>query len=216
MRTHKRWEALHRVFGFFFVLFVVWGLYRLLSPLPVWLEETVLKGLVFGGGVYWVAVRLEGWSLEQLGITSKRLFEGVMLGVGLGLLMGVVGSWGHFLRYGEQGLAALSVSELGSFFLLALVTAFWEQLVFAGYVVQRLSEVLSEEWVAVFLAGLLFALIHVPALLVQQVGVVQFMAHSLLLLSVGVGAGVLILRTRTLLAPIMAHAMWGVALYLFQ
>jgi Fe2+ transport system protein B len=60
VKEHEHLAVWHRVIGLYVLVFVVWGLYRLLFRFPVWFEEIVLKGVGvwFAGVVGGVAL---GW-----------------------------------------------------------------------------------------------------------------------------------------------------------
>jgi membrane protease YdiL (CAAX protease family) len=63
----------------------------------------------------------------------------------------------------------------------------------------------------------LFSLIHLPALvLVQEMGAAQLLLSQILLFSLAMGNGILMLRVKNLIAPIMAHSLWGVTVFLFR
>lgn len=208
------WREVLWVFSF---LFLVWGTYRLFFRLPLWVEEVVLKAIVFGGPVWWVA-RKKGIGLKELGITSENFFTSVYLGLGLGVILGFVGQLGNLIRHGTVFFEdfGLTSEMMGGFIILSLVTACWEELVFSGYMVARLKQVVKTEQMLVAMVGCLFALLHVPALIVQGMSILQVGLSLWLLLVLGMGNAILRLRQKNLVAPIMAHALWGVAVFLFR
>jgi len=216
-RERKHILAWRRVVGLYVFLLMVWGVYRFLSPLPVWVEETLLKGLVFGGPVWWLTFKVEKLGFASLGISTKRLFEAAYLGFSLGAFFWIFGQLANILRF--QGILTIrdiqpTSAEFGGFLLLALVTAWWEELVFMGYLLPRLTLLLNQEWKAALLTSSLFALLYVPAILVRGSSVAQLIIQLLLLMALGLGNSILMLRTRNLAAPILTHALWGVTMYL--
>lgn len=218
-KEHQHLVIWHRVIGLYVFVLLTWGLYRLLFRFPVWFEESVLKALVFGMPVLWLALRRDGWKFTHLGFTGERLFSSVYLGLGLGVFLGFLGQIGNIIRHGGIELSSfgLTSESLGGFLLLALVTAFWEELLFVGYILQRLEAVIADEWLRSSLVAGLFAFLHVPSLLfVQKVTFAQGVVYLVLLFTVGLGNSILMLRTRNLAAPILTHALWGVTVYLFR
>lgn len=217
-KEHKHllvWRQVMRVYA---VVFVVWAMYRLLFRLPVVIEEVVLKGIVFGGPVLWLVLKQNGWTLRKLGMHTEKLFESVYLGLSLGMVLGLVGQIANVLRYGQLSLSGFGVTSesIGSFLLLGLVTAFWESLLFYGFILQALRKV-TDELSAVLVTAVLFVLIHIPALiLVQQLTIAGVLLSSIVLLALAWGNGVLYLRMQNLAAPILAHALWGVTVFLFR
>jgi hypothetical protein len=200
------------------VILYIWGLYRLLFRLPVWVEEILLKGLVFGGPVYYVYKRYQ-WRLIDMGVTGINLAPSVYLGVFLGIMMGLVGNVGNIIRHGALLLSdqGVTTAGLGGFIILSLLTAFWEQLLFCGVFLRLAMELIVDEWNSAWLISGLFVLLHVPQLLfVQKLPWEQFMISSILLFLLQMGAVILMFRGRNLLAPVMAQALWGITVYLFR
>jgi membrane protease YdiL (CAAX protease family) len=218
-RKHKQIVTWHRVIGLYAFVFIVWGMYRaVLFRMPVWIEEVVLKGLVFGLPVFWLAIRREGHALKDLGVTSKRIFESVYIGISLGVLLGVVGQVGNIVRHGSLTLASyqLHSEDVGIYIILALITAFWEGLLFFGYILLKLSRI-THELRAAGITAVLYSFIHLPALLlIQNLGIGQVLLSAVLLGLLGFGSAILMLRYQNLAAPIMVQALWGVTVFLFR
>jgi membrane protease YdiL (CAAX protease family) len=74
----------------------------------------------------------------------------------------------------------------------------------------------KQEQRLILIVGGMFSFLHVPALVVQQLGRGQMILSLLLLLSLGMGNAILMLRTKQLMAPVMAHVLWGATIYLFR
>ena len=207
---------LHRVVGIYVFVFVVWGLYRLLFRLPEWFEETVLKALVFGGPVLLVVYKIEKKRWSELGMVTKGLLAALYFGLLFGLWLAVLGNIVAFVRDGGVRFNPdVSVQAFGNLMLLGLVTAFWEQLLFMGYFLPRMVKNLGGELIAVALVALMFAALHVPVQVAQEVAWQQILIRFILLYSLGFGNGVLYLRLKNLAAPIFAHLAWGSVIYLF-
>jgi hypothetical protein len=218
-KNRKTLLAWHRVIGLYVFVLVTWALYRYLLRFPVWFEETWLKGLVFGAPVFWLALKKDRWRLADLGITSKNLFSSVYLGLGLGIMLGLFGQMGNLIRYGglQFSNSNLTADAVGGFILLALITAFWEQLLFAGYMLPWLSRLLRDEVLTVWVLTVLFMIIHLPALVFAHELEPASIILSLGLLGLlGAGGFILALRQKNLMAPILAHALWGVTVFLFR
>ena len=210
------WVEIVSVYAF---IFLVWGIYRWLFQMPVWFEEVVLKGLVFGIPVYIAAIRVAKWKWEDLGLTGDNLWESVNLGLALGVVLGLFGQIGNFIRHGGLQFSTFNfdAGALGAFLILALVTAFWEELLFSGYILQRLERVVRTEWSQLIITASLFVVLHIPSLfLIQRMSISDMVMAVVLLFLLELGSGILMLRYRNLAAPILAHAMWGVTVFLFR
>ena len=217
----KRIEILRRTLMVYVVIFILWGLYRLLFRFPVFIEELLFKPLIFlppvfsvlaGEGKRWREV-LRAFGFRKTGF-SLSLYYGLTLGavyilaVRLGIL---VFSGGTFVSgFSVAPLRLLSV------FTLSFITAFWEQIVFSGFMLLRFMHVLKDEWGSIGLASLLFTLLHLPILLVESNTQLLFVVIQLVLFFlVGFGNAVLMLRTRNIFAPILSHTFWAMAAGLF-
>lgn len=201
------------------VILVVWGMYRLLFRLPVVVEETVLKGIVFGVPVWWAVYKAKLLPAEEVGLTNRRLLSGVYLGLFLGMGLGLVAQVSNIMRYGGLVLSDFGVTSesVGGFLLLNLVTAFWEQLLFAGLILPVLLTVFKDEWRALWVTGILFALLHIPAMVfIQQASILGVMLGSMLMWLLMMGAGILKLRYQTLATAVLAQALWGMSVFLFR
>lgn len=216
----KKYGVLHDVLAVYTLILVVWGFYRLLFRLPVWLEELVLKPIVFGLPVVYRLAQEEGkswWARwESVGLVKKNLGLGVVLGLALGVFYLLMGRLGVMLREGSMGNWDEVSGGPMMAVVLAVATAMSEQLVFMGYILPRLKQVWRNEWLAVGLTGIMFGLIHLPLLvfgyrLPLQTVVGQFW----LALMLGWGNGIVMLRVGNLVTPILSQALWGMAVVIF-
>ncbi len=210
-------NQMRQVMWVYTLVFLVWAIYRQLFFLPTWFEEVFLKAIVFGLPVFWVVLKREKKNLESLGMVTKGLLISIYLGLLLGLWMAVLGNIVAFFREGGVVFNQdLGVKEFGDLMLLGLVTAFWEELLFMGYMLPRVVKNLGgDELVGVGFVAVLFALIHVPIQISEGVELAQIFLRFILLFSLGFGNGVLYLRFKNLAAPIFAHLAWGSVIYLF-
>jgi len=209
------WREVAVVYG---LVLILWGIYRLMFRLPVWFEEGVLKALVFGLPIAWVSRRHQ-WQMKDLGITGNNLASGVYLGIFLGIMLGLVGNVGNVLRHGGLDWASFGITSnmLGGLIILSLLTAFWEQLLFCGMFLRLIEEMVVNEWKIAWIIALLFAGLHLPALiLIQHLPGFQLVTAACLLFLLELGNVILMLRLRNLAAPIMAQALWGVTIFLFR
>lgn len=209
---------LHRVVHAYALLFVFWGIYRLVIRLPSGIEETILKPLVFVGSVLWAerprsAIRFfrERWGS---GDSTRALLLGTAAGVGYLVFyaLGSVVSFGS-LRVGSEASHALWLSVLFP----GVLTSVWEEWTFAGYFLGEFQKVFRNPWIARFVTSGLFTLSYLPVLLFwyQFTGsVIMFQILALFLL--GLINAVLMGVSNNLLAPVLSHTLWGVAVVLLR
>ncbi len=209
------WQKLILVYS---GLLCVWSLYRVLFHNSVWMEEILIKGIVFS--IPLLIVPLSGKNqLQTIGISLKNFFPSVYLGIIIGLVLGLAGELGNFLRYNSLQFSSygLESGKIGAFLILSLITAFWEQLLFSGYFLEQFKAITHNEMIATILTSVLFSLVHLPAyIFVQHLTGNQIAFSLILLFTLGMGCSIIKLRQQNLIAPIMAHALWGVTIYLFR
>lgn len=202
----------------FVLTLILWSFYRYMNPsLPVWIEETLVKGLIFSIPILLLPPSPKP-ILKTLGINRQNFLKSVYLGITIGMILGLAGQVGNLLRHGQFTFTTYGITSatIGSFLILSLITAFWEQLLFTGYFFHQLQTFISSEITQVILVGVGFSLIHLPALLLNHLFLSQIVFNLLLLFSLGVSCAIFRLRLKNLIAPIMVHALWGVTIFLFR
>lgn len=200
------------VAGLYTVILVVWGFYRLLFRLPVWIEELVIKPMVFVAPVIYrlYQEKSQSWSERwaSLGVTRVNLGMGLGLGLALGAFYLLVG--------GAGASKEMQLGSVGLTMVLAVATAISEQLVFMGYILLRLARVWRQEWGAVVVTAVLLAVIHVPILVFDyRLPGREILGQFLLVLALGLGNGAIMLRVKNLITPVLAHSLWGWAMVIF-
>lgn len=200
------------------LIFVLWGLYRLIFRLPEEIEETFLKPFVFVGAILFIehpkkAVKffLDVWG-------RGKWLPSMFLGLIFGLIYVTFYGVSSILTFGKLELGNDVIASMwGSFLGISLVTAVWEEWVFSGYMLKAFNAAFRSVWVARITTAFLFALIHVPILLFWYKftpGVMLFQFGLLFLL--GIGNTILMGLSKNLLAPVLSHTLWGVAIFLFR
>lgn len=214
----SRLTHLHSAIKAYAIVFVFWGLYRLVFRLPEAIEETILKPIVFVGSVFLVE-RPRRWDKYFLTVWGAGdWFKSLFLGLGFGLLYIIFYGFASFLSFGKLQLGSELANNLwASFIGLGIVTAVWEEWLFSGYIFSELKKFIVSPMTARIITALLFAMIHLPILAFGYKFTGTTLIFQLVLLSVlGLGNTILIGFSKNLLAPIVAHTLWGVAIYLFR
>jgi len=200
-------------------LLIVWAAYRYFFHLSIWIEEIVIKGLIFSLPLFLFPLPGKNM-LETIGISRKNFFSSVYMGVLIGMLLGFAGEIGNFLRHNALLFSAFGLDtsgKLGAFLILSLITGFWEQLLFSGYFLEQVQLIVKDEVNAAVITSLLFSFIHMPAyIFVQHMSWSQTILSLCLLFTLGIGCSIIKFRQKNLIAPIMTHALWGVTVFLFR
>jgi membrane protease YdiL (CAAX protease family) len=217
---HRQKLSLKHVFALFSFIFVVWSFYRYLPEiLPLWVEELILKPLIWLVPMFWLVRRIERQPLSSLGLTKKRLFPSIYWGIGLGLVFALEGLLTNIVKYKGLNLISLGYSSATFLGLLAIsfVTAFTEETVFRGYLFHRLWQIWQKEWLANIVSSFLFVLIHLPiGVFVLGYNPMVMLAYLFFVFIFAFGSAFVFGRTQNLLASILLHVFWSWPIVLFR
>lgn len=191
-------------------------MYRSLGLFPEWFDEIIAKGIVFGiPSILYARNAVRG--AEKLGILSSRFWPGLYMGLLVGGIYGFIGA-GRSLFGGTPVEPALLFSS-GTFwfqFFLAMMTAWWESVFFFGFIMNALQdEYKFSEYVSVIGAVLVFIIFHAP-LRIMLTGLSPLTIAQLTLLAFfAAGQSILFLRTKSIYAVTISHALWGMVLMVY-
>lgn len=198
--------------------FIVWAIYRLYLPFPVWFDEIIAKAIFFGFPV-WIYISATGSDEIPDTFAPGLLQPGLLLGVAVGGVFGFASAiLGLLQGSGVVQAAPLFVSNLFWWqFFLALMTGFWETLFFFSWIMTAIVKRFAN-WPLVnqvILTAAIFLVFHVPNILVRfsEMGFMAVAAQMVLLFFFAVGQAVLFSRWRNLYALTLSHAIWGMVLY---
>lgn len=199
--------------------FVFW----LVLNLALW-PRLFSRSLWFANGIsFWMLLVIVpalillglGYRLSDMGLTREHLRSNVrvtlLAGGVTGLVMLLLTSGGRFLRSGEVPPTTLALGLLASLGIAILTAGFHEEFFFRAVLQTRLSEALNSRLSGLFLATLIFSLYHLPFRLFEGPSAGRF-GYALAITFTepvlgGLIFGVLWLRTRNLVAPVIIHAL---------
>lgn len=158
-----------------------------------------------------------GYRLSDMGLTREHLRSNVrvtlLAGGVTGLVMLLLTPGGRFLRSGEVAASTLTLGLLASFGIAILTAGLHEEFFFRAVLQTRLSEALNSRLSGLFLATLIFSLYHLPFRFyvstwssAGRIGYALALTFTEPVLG-GLIMGVLWLRTRNLVAPVIIHAL---------
>ena len=197
-------------------LFILWALYRTFFQFPAWVDEVIVKAIIFGGPAFLYARRVVGGQ-EKLGLSTKNFWCGMYFGLFVGGLYGFVGALRSLMQGVHiEAIPLFSSSAYWYQFFLAVMTAWWESLFFFGYIMNALKEEYRlPEVASVIGAMLVFVMFHAP-LRVLLGGWNSVTFSQLAILGIfAVGQAILFLRTRSIFSVILSHALWGMVLLVY-
>ncbi len=202
---------------FFTYLLIVWGFYRLLFQFPDPLDELIVKPVIWLVPVF-IFLRKEKLGMESLGITMKKLFSSIYFAIALGALFAFEGFYINYFK-GAGASALGNITPLALYFSLALsfITGVSEEIAFRGFIFNRLSFILKNEWYANIISSLGWTIIHVPQVIFDwHLSLYQGSVYLFLIFMFGFGASFIFSRTKNIVAPILLHIMWAWPILLFR
>jgi len=202
----------------FLYLIIIWSVYRFFFLLPEWLDEAIVKPILWVGPVLFLVAK-EKNHLTSIGWSTKSLFKNLYLGWGLGAFFALEGIIANAIKY--RGLLfiplGLTVFDLSSYIFLSLITAFSEETVFRGFIQTRLEKASGNQFLANIVSAFLFAIIHLPiAIFVLSYDLPTLASYTFLMLILGFANGFIFTQTKTITAPTISHALWNLTIMLFR
>jgi len=203
--------------GFFPLLTLVlisWVIYRSFFEFPVWFDETVGKAVFFGLPV-WLYITMSGSTSIPDSFAGYKLKNGLLLGIAAGGIFGFAASiFALLTRGGVVEAAWLFTSEIfWKEFILAIMTSFWETMLFFSLVQTVIQEKFLKWSVLqqVTLVALIFTVFHLPNIILRYEPY-QVMGQILLMTLFALGQGYLFAARRNAYALILSQAIWGMVL----
>ena len=202
---------------FSFYLLVVWGVYRLLFNFPEEAEELFIKPFLWLTPVIYLLGR-EGGGLKSLGFTKKGLFPALYFSIALGAGFALEGLVLNFFKYGGVDFAAnIGRTTFLAAFLLSIATAFTEEVVFRGYIFNRLWQKSKNELGSNLISSFIWALIHLPiTILWWKLGLVEMAFYFVLVFIFGVGSSFVFARSKNIASSVLLHVLWEWPIILFR
>jgi membrane protease YdiL (CAAX protease family) len=217
---HREKLSIKHVFALFSFVFVLWAVYRYFPEiLPSWVEELILKPLVWLVPTFWLVKEIEREKLASLGFTRKNLTRALYWGIGLGVVFALEGFLTNILKYRGLNLISLDYTSLDFLRLLVIsfVTALSEETVFRGYVFTRLWRIWKNEWLANIASAFLFTLIYLPVgIFVLGYRPMVMLIYLFFVFVYGFASAFAFARTENILASILLHVFWSWPIILFR
>lgn len=213
----------HKVFGVWFAIFIVWAFYRAYFVLPEWIDEVLIKPLIFAGPVLYLVLIREKKDLSEVGLSIKlkEFMEDLFLGVILGIVFALEGLLTNYLKYGLLSFGTIEAFKAAGgvvpFLILNLATSISEEILGRGFLFKRLYEISGKQLSAAGVSSFLFLLLHVPIMFTRlHLTGVALLVYPISILLLGIANSYMFNLRKSLVLPILIHTFWNmtVALYL--
>lgn len=194
----------------YLIIFIFWGLYRLIFRLPDDIEEIILKPILWLIPTFYIVFKIEKRDLISLGYSVKNFGSNIAKGLSFSLLFLIAGLSLNYLKYGHFSLQNLPFKEVFlPALLLSFITAISEETVFRGYIMNRLEEILKNSVAANLIASFGFCLVHLPiSIFVYRYSLPQIFIFLVLIFLSSLGSGLVFSWTKTIWASILVHVFW--------
>lgn len=198
--------------------FLVWFVYRAVFSFPVWFDESIGKALFFGLPV-WLYISVNGTQSIVDTLAVSKLKSGLLLGIAVGGILGFASTL--FAAFAGNGVATVQPAALFSSplfwgeFLLAIMTGFWETLLFFSWIMLVIQEKMRGWSLAkqLLLVAGIFTLFHLPNA-VLRFDLTSLLPFAFLMFLFALGQAMLFMYRRNAYALILSQAIWGMVLLL--
>lgn len=201
------------------IILIIWSIYRANVKMPEWFDEFIAKPLVFILPVFYYIKNVDKKGFfSSLWIKPKQLINDLALGLGIGAIFFVTALFANYIKF-HRIISLGTTFTIKNIFLvviIALATGISEEILSRGFVLKKLYEESKNIYTSSFFASILFFFLHVPILFTNAkiVGnmLILFMATDLILSLVN---SFIYLDRKSLVLPILIHAMYNIALTFF-
>jgi len=206
-----------------FLIFLIWAVYRANVFLPEWIDELFIKPLIFVVPVFYIVLAREKKKISDLGLKPKLkdFFLDLFLGVNIGIILALEGLVVNYFKYGLFSFdPILSVKVSGGiifFLILTFFTSLWEEILGRGFLYQRILKESNNQLHAAVVSSFLFLLLHIP-IAFTKLNLIgwSFVTYPLSIMLLGITNCYIFSLRKSLTLPILIHLFWNmtVALYL--
>lgn len=201
------------------IILIIWSIYRANVKMPEWFDEFIAKPLVFILPVFYYIKNVDKKGFfVSLWIKPKQLINDLALGLGIGGVFFVTALFANYIKFHRifSLSATFTAQNIILVVVMALATGISEEILSRGFVLKKLYEESKNIYTSSFFASILFFFLHVPILFtnarITGNTLILFMATDLILSLVN---SFIYLDRKSLVLPILIHAMYNLALTFF-
>ena len=185
--------------------------------MPDWIDEFLFKPLVFVLPIYWLITHSESKNFfEEIWLNTKKLGSNCMIGLGLGGVFIISALFAQYVKIGRIDFSMIDSQNILLALAITMATALSEEILSRGYILKRFYEESNNPYTASFNASLLFLVLHIPVLFtipeLRGTLLILFLATDFILSMIN---SFIYLDRKSLVAPILIHALYNVAVLLY-
>ena len=215
-KTVSRLQSVLNTYG---IVLILWSLYRFnLINTPEWFDEFIAKPLVFLLPIIFYIKRIEKKPfLEQLWLKNERISKDLFIGLSIGAIFIISAFIANYIRFEHVSVQQSLISTQFLFvIIITFATAITEEVFTRGFLLKRIYEEWGNMYSSSFIVSILFLVIHIPILMTNlQVSgnvLLLFFATDFVLSLV---TSFVYLDRKSLIAPILIHALYNVAILIY-
>lgn len=145
------------------IILIVWSVYRANFKLAEWIDELIIKPLIFVLPVAYYIVKVEKTAfLSSIDLKGKLKKADWLISITIGLLFVFTIALANYLK--NKHLQFNTAQPILMIAVLALATGITEEILSRGFVLKRLYADSKNLLSATFLSSILFFFLHVPML----------------------------------------------------
>lgn len=193
------------------IIVIVWSIFRSNFFPPMWFSELIAKPLIFLLPVYWYVKgdKKKGSILSRLGFPKKGLWREIGLTI---LLMLLIAGFGLISIYTSSNIKVLFVNrfdlmKIGTLFLLAIASAFSEEIVGRGFLFNYLYKYSKHFLLSLFVSSTLFFILYLPGALTLNLGGQDLLLNLILNFALSFITGISFYMRKNIVPAIGVHAM---------
>ncbi len=205
---------MNKAFKIWVLVILIWSFYRFFLNFPEWIDEIIIKPIVF----ILLPIAVSGIKYIPGFENKKNIFEDISIGIVIGFTFAVSAITSHWFKYGAFIFSPIyNVFGAGIlvYLSLSLATAFSEEILGRGIIFNQLKEKHSI-FISALLSSTASLTIHLPILITQLnligTSLIVFLASVYLLSFVNC---YLYQNRKNLILPILVHTFWNMAIILY-
>lgn len=169
------------------------------SSFEIWAAINVVISIAL---VYLFRKHIDKKSFKSIGLDFSKLYPDAVVGAFLGIFLVSAGALLIFYLRGIEWIDIVpNMRELFTTAVVLLMVAFYEEIVFRGYVLRNMMKSFNK-WLALFISALLFTLVHASNPGVPWTGLLNTFLGGMLI-------GITYINTRSLWLPVCFHFTWN-------
>ncbi len=185
-------------------------MYRYFLIQPEWLDELVIKPLLFILPVIIYQYFRNSLNTRTLGLEAKDKKLIVVWGGGFGGFLVLENLIVSLIRHQQFRFDLLQPNSLLLVLGVSIATAFSEEVLYRGFILGQLQKSIQRGWLANSYCALLFSLGHLSVSLFKlHYQGIQLISYLFLVFVLGFANGFIYDRTRSVYASTLAHTLWN-------